>query len=226
MIKAKEDYRLFMKGITPIVATILLLLITISMVGFAFVFFQRTTQTAAQSGEEQLNQQISQMGGIFRIDTWNENHTYIRNTGDDINRDSLVFYASNSFINATAKCTSSGINPATIKSGDTCDFIPLFDKTTGQEYEVKIVSSSMSDKYTSTFATSPLLPSSVCQMSYNLLQLIWNKNCKNNPNEYDFRVDFDNNGRIDISDYSRAGSATTDQCIRNWTKSSFPCPIL
>ncbi len=70
-----------MKGITPIVATILLLLITISMVGFSFVFVQRTAQTSTQAGETQLNQTISQIGTAFSIENVNNNKVYIRNRG-------------------------------------------------------------------------------------------------------------------------------------------------
>jgi flagellin-like protein len=44
-----------MKGITPVIAIILLLLITISMVGFAFVWFSRVTQSATTSGTNQMN---------------------------------------------------------------------------------------------------------------------------------------------------------------------------
>jgi len=43
-----------MKAITPAVAIILLLLVTISIVGFAFMFFTRATQTAAEAGEKEI----------------------------------------------------------------------------------------------------------------------------------------------------------------------------
>ncbi len=57
-----------MKGITPVIAIILLLLITISMVGFAFVWFQRVAQTATEGTESQLQEQLSQQGQKVRID--------------------------------------------------------------------------------------------------------------------------------------------------------------
>ncbi|MDI6721791.1 MAG: hypothetical protein QMD85_05335 [Candidatus Aenigmarchaeota archaeon] len=47
-----------MKGITPVIAIILLLLITISMVGFAFVWFSRVQQTSSQQIERQLQADI------------------------------------------------------------------------------------------------------------------------------------------------------------------------
>ncbi len=70
------------KGITPVIAIILLLLITISIVGFSFMFFQRTTETASQSGEEQLKQQTSQAGTQLRIEAASPSYEIsVRNTG-------------------------------------------------------------------------------------------------------------------------------------------------
>ncbi len=69
------------KGISAVIAVILLLLITIAIVGFAFTFFQRTTQTTTQSGEQQLQQQISQVGSQLSIDGVDKNQVYIRNLG-------------------------------------------------------------------------------------------------------------------------------------------------
>ena len=47
-----------MKGISAVIAVILLLLITISVVGFAFLFFSRITTTAGQAAENQTQQQL------------------------------------------------------------------------------------------------------------------------------------------------------------------------
>lgn len=67
-----------MKGITPVIAIILLLLITISMVGFAFVWFQRVAQQTQTSTESQLAEQLSQQGqkvSIDNVDDTNNNIT-------------------------------------------------------------------------------------------------------------------------------------------------------
>ena len=72
-----------MKGITPVIAIILLMLITISMVGFAFVWFNRvtseiggeiTTQTQATVAQAQTKVTID------NIDVAND-MVYIRNSG-------------------------------------------------------------------------------------------------------------------------------------------------
>lgn len=70
-----------MKGITPVIAVILLLLITIAIVGIAFTFFQRTTETTTQAGEQQLGQQISQTGISYSIENVDKNIVYVRNRG-------------------------------------------------------------------------------------------------------------------------------------------------
>ncbi len=57
-----------MKGITPIVAIILLLLITISLAGVAFLWFTRMGETASQAGSSQLNKTTGLMMIRIRID--------------------------------------------------------------------------------------------------------------------------------------------------------------
>jgi len=69
------------KGLTPVVAIILLLLITISITGAAFLFFSRVTETSAQAGEEQLQEQASQSGGLPRILAVDKNKVHVKNIG-------------------------------------------------------------------------------------------------------------------------------------------------
>ncbi len=70
------------KGVTAIVATILLVLITISLVGATSIFFNRTQSAAAQSGEEQLEQTLTQISTSFKIDYVDKNKVFIRNLGN------------------------------------------------------------------------------------------------------------------------------------------------
>ncbi|MBI2075809.1 MAG: hypothetical protein HYT72_00990 [Candidatus Aenigmarchaeota archaeon] len=73
-----------MKGITPVIAIILLLLITISMVGFAFVWFTRVSELATQQTEEQLKKQLETQSMNIRIDSVTKAspmNVVIRNTG-------------------------------------------------------------------------------------------------------------------------------------------------
>ena len=50
-----------MKGITPVVAIILLLMITISMVGFAFVWFNQMLSTVTSDVEDQVTSDVDKM---------------------------------------------------------------------------------------------------------------------------------------------------------------------
>jgi len=72
-----------MKGITPVVAVILLLLVTIAVVGFAFGFFQRILGSAGTGVESQQSTVIdrtAQTVSIDNVDTANKKVT-VRNSG-------------------------------------------------------------------------------------------------------------------------------------------------
>jgi flagellin-like protein len=84
------------KGITDIIAIVLLLMITISMVGFAWIWFQRTSQAAMDKTQKQLenNQNIS--GQTIMIDNVDKvgGSITIRNTGTQvINAAQIGIYA-------------------------------------------------------------------------------------------------------------------------------------
>ncbi len=72
-----------MKGITPVIAVILLLLITIAMVGFAFVWFGRIAGAATNATQQQLESQLSQQAKRVSIDNLNaaQSNVTFRNTG-------------------------------------------------------------------------------------------------------------------------------------------------
>ena len=70
-----------MKGITPIIAIIMLLMITIALVGFAYVFFSGTMESATNATSAQLEQQMNIMGENFVIEAVDKNTVIIRNTG-------------------------------------------------------------------------------------------------------------------------------------------------
>ena len=57
-----------MKGITPIIAIILLLLITISMVGFTFLWFGRLQEQLTSSISNETSQSLREQGTSARIE--------------------------------------------------------------------------------------------------------------------------------------------------------------
>lgn len=85
------------KGITPVIAVILLLLITISMVGFAFVWFSRITQSALAATENRTQTILSQQEQTIRVDNVNAaaRQVTIRATGSQsISNSNLKVYVS------------------------------------------------------------------------------------------------------------------------------------
>ncbi len=84
-----------MKGITPVIATILLLLITISMVGFAFVWFSGMLSNVATTSENATNQQMIQMNQKIAIESAKSGNIAVRNVGTyNINYTALSLYIS------------------------------------------------------------------------------------------------------------------------------------
>ena len=117
-----------MKGITPVIAIILLLMITISLVGFAFVWFTRMTEGLTNQTSESLNQQMLVQRTKVTIDNFDEANgiLVIRNTGS-VNLDGAkvkVYVNTTGLISdcslsnsiapgETATCTSNGLKTCT-----------------------------------------------------------------------------------------------------------------
>ena len=53
-----------MKGLSDVIAVILLLLITIAIIGFAFVFFTKLSSTATNATQQQLDTELSKQGKL------------------------------------------------------------------------------------------------------------------------------------------------------------------
>ncbi len=97
-----------MKGITPVIAVILLLLITVSMAGFAFVFLQRSLETTTSSTEESLNAQLNQQRQKVAIDNAVSGAVYVRHIGTitmtDMNK--VTVYVNNVKATCTGEWTT------------------------------------------------------------------------------------------------------------------------
>jgi len=72
-----------MKGITPIIAIVLLLAITIAIVAFSFTYFQRIVGTGFEKSQQQIaNVSFGKAVVIDTIDTTND-RVYLRNVGSE-----------------------------------------------------------------------------------------------------------------------------------------------
>ena len=84
------------KGITPVVAIILLLIITIVIVGFSFTIFQSTVSSAGERTENATQTAataFSTCAHIEAVDTATQ-RIYIRNCGSgDLNTATLALFA-------------------------------------------------------------------------------------------------------------------------------------
>ena len=97
-----------MKAITPVVAVILLLLITISMVGFAFVWFTRIAQISTNQTQTQLVNQLTIQGQKIRIESVIATALTIRNIGtNSIPFDQILIFKDSTLVTCTTW------NPAT-----------------------------------------------------------------------------------------------------------------
>ncbi len=119
-----------MKGITPVIAIILLLLITISMVGFAFVWFTRVSELATQQTQEQLQKDLERQSQKIRIDVIspgvdasNPMKVVIRNTGSAaIPLKSIVGFKNDVNVDCM---TASTDDPADTKFSTAADIVKL-----------------------------------------------------------------------------------------------------
>ena len=86
------------KGITPVISVVLLLMITVALVGFAFVWFQGIWQNVADTTGTGITTQVDIMNTRVAIENINSvtNKITIRNTGSvNVATNSLSFYINN-----------------------------------------------------------------------------------------------------------------------------------
>ena len=107
-----------MKAITPIIAIVLLLMITISMAGFAFLWFQRigtAAMNATQAGVTTQQKMAGKMIAIESVDAEN-GLVYVRNIGTyKINASAeLAVYVNGTPIDCENKWDKDEINPGEI----------------------------------------------------------------------------------------------------------------
>ncbi len=105
------------KGISEVVAVILLLLITVAIVGFAYVFFQRLQSTATNATSTQLNSQISQEAKTINIENMNPGAStvYIRSNGPTAPNSNEI----NLYVNGVLTQCLSNLGWANVSAGST-----------------------------------------------------------------------------------------------------------
>ncbi len=118
-----------MKGITPVIAIILLLLITVAMVGFALVWFQRFVSATGSQTEQNLQTQLDQQSKVISVVNIDNSGVTsiisIKNIGTrTISLTELAMFVDSVRvgIDETAGCADGGGTPVTtIATGSTID---------------------------------------------------------------------------------------------------------
>lgn len=111
-----------MKGITPVIAIILLLLITVAMVGFAMVWFQGFIQTAGQGVDTKLKQDIATQGKQIQVSNIDVTSEPTKTIVSVTNKGSYAIQSAelSFFINGTRAVLES-CTPSAAQPGDTID---------------------------------------------------------------------------------------------------------
>jgi len=86
--------RISKKGITPVIAMILLILIVVALGGVFAAWTTRTWQSVQEKGTEQIEQTTEsfQKGVIIDGIDCTDGYVYVRNTGSEINTDEISIY--------------------------------------------------------------------------------------------------------------------------------------
>lgn len=109
-----------MKGISAVIAVILLLLITIAVVGAASGFFGRITSIAGQSAENQTSEQITRLSKQVTIDSSNSTSASIRNSGTStLSAGEIALY-----VNGAPRTCSPALSSLSPGAVQTCNFSP------------------------------------------------------------------------------------------------------
>lgn len=70
-----------MRGISAIIVTILLLMISVSLASFGYIFLTQVMSETTQAGTEAVEQMSTSLLAGMKIDSMTSNTIYIRNTG-------------------------------------------------------------------------------------------------------------------------------------------------
>jgi hypothetical protein len=103
-----------MRGVSAIIVTILLLMISVSLASFGYIFFTRTFSSVADTGSETVEQVTTSMLANMKIDsvTTDNRYVYVRNTGS-IDLGQFAVYV-NDVVDSGASSYPATISPSEI----------------------------------------------------------------------------------------------------------------
>ena len=141
------------KGITPVVAIILLLIITIVIVGFSFTIFQGVVSTSGDRTENATQTAataFSTCANIEAVDTATR-RVYVRNCGSgDLNTATLALFAGDYVVPFTA--------PPLITPSETGILQADFSAVPEGTYTIRVTTSGLPSSYPNVYLTGTALP--------------------------------------------------------------------
>lgn len=96
-----------MKGVSTVIAVILILMITVAMAALAYVWFTGVLGGLIQVGNVQTNRTITGLTSSFLIESTSDNQIYVRNTGESELSDFSV-YINDVLVNVSSQPLSIG----------------------------------------------------------------------------------------------------------------------
>ncbi|MBI2971525.1 MAG: hypothetical protein HYY37_03880 [Candidatus Aenigmarchaeota archaeon] len=109
-----------MKGITPVIAIILLLLVTVAIVGLTLGYFQRIFTTTSNEGERSVENVINNTGQVIFIENalaGSPGTVTIRNLGSaPIQTSTFSVYVNNVIQSPQPSCTPTSVAPNQVTS--------------------------------------------------------------------------------------------------------------
>jgi len=96
-----------MKGVSAVIATILILMITVSLAASAYIFFSSTLSATQQTGEKQIASTTQKLSTQFNVESVKGNTIYVRNNGiGDLAN--LTVFVDNVLVNTSMSPIKSG----------------------------------------------------------------------------------------------------------------------
>ena len=132
-----------MKGISPVIAVVLLLMITISLVGFVYIYFTRITGGALNQTQSEQQAIQQQTGKRIAIDGVSGNSIVLRNVGTyEVGLNEITVFVNNQLVSlGGSQCTTGSIPPGGIVQ---C----TMSQTCNKGSVVKVVSPGLTDQTT------------------------------------------------------------------------------
>ncbi len=113
------------KGITPVIALVLLLMMTVAAAGMAYIWFQDVQQETQDSVSDSLTQRTDQMAGAVVIDAVYEDtnvaQVAVRNTGSVTFSTDVIVYV------GSTPCATANVNNPTESAVVACGVQDLTD---------------------------------------------------------------------------------------------------